>query len=333
MSALRDELREAAVAYHRFGWRVLPVGLRSKKPSDGDGWQTQRYKRDAAAIIQAWAQPHNVGVLLGPESRDLADVDLDCPEAVELADEYLWPTWTFGRQGAQRSHRIYCAPGAHLLQLRDLPTQTEQQGQMLVELRSKPDGGIGAQTVLPPSIHTSGESIAWDPEGADAMETPAAVATAELFKAVRRIAVHAFLARQLGGIEDARGYIETRGASGRQLAPEVIEHARALEGLPPSRGVARLLVGARSGPLEHWRSAGIESAASRLSLEWDARRRALRVCPGCRADTRSDHDKRSAAGVLISRTSGHELAVHGKCGFVGDAVAVAITELIARGQT
>ena len=59
----------------------------------------------------------------------------------------------------------------------------------------------------------------------------------------------------------------------------------------------------------------------------------MRVCPGCRADTRSDHDKRSAAGVVISRTSGHELVVHGKCGFVGDAVTVAVSELIARGES
>ena len=330
--ALRVELREAALAYHRMGWRVVPVALRSKKPTDGDGWQTERFKRDEAAITHTWEQARNVGVLLGPESGELVDVDLDCAEAITLANEYLTPTWTFGRPGAPRSHRLYIAAGAHLLQLRDSPESRQQQGQMLVELRAKPAGGLGAQTVLPPSIHTSGEQVAWDPEDADALETPATVDTPELFRAVRRLAVHAFLARHLGGIEAARSFIETSGKSGPPAAPEVLEHARLLEGLPPSKHFARTM-GTGSGSLERWRSAGIESAAYRLGLEWDPRRRALRVCPGCRADTRSDHDRRSAAGVVISRTSGYELAVHGKCGFVGDAVTVAIAELIARSHS
>jgi hypothetical protein len=186
--------------------------------------------------------------------------------------------------------------------------------------------------VLPPSIHTSGEEISWDPEVADAMAMPAEVAALDLFKAVRRIAVHAFLARHMGGVEAAHRYIESRGASAPGLKPEVIEHARLLEGLPPRVGEPRPSTGRGTSPEARLRSAGIEAVAARLGLEWDSRRKALRVCPSCRADTRSDHDKRSAAGVIISRKSGHELAVHGKCGFVGDAVTVAILEMMTRGS-
>jgi hypothetical protein len=54
----------------------------------------------------------NVGFILGTASGML-DVDLDCQEAVDLADEYLPSTNSiFGRASASSSHRLYrCVAG------------------------------------------------------------------------------------------------------------------------------------------------------------------------------------------------------------------------------
>lgn len=331
-----EELREAAAAYALLGWRVVPVHPPTaavtspgKQPSDGDGWQTERYRRTPEELHAHWRHPFNVGVLLGPESGDLADVDLDCPEALAFADEYLPAgAFIFGRASAPRSHRLYRARDAHLLQLRDLPEPGKTTGKMIVELRAKPTGAAGAQSVFPPSTHPSGERIDWTDEN-DGSELPALVDTAELFKSVRRVAVAAFLARHLGGEEEARHYLENPGAS--KLPPHICQHAELLAGKEPARTAQG---GKRerstTGPIAELRAAGIEATATVLGLEWDARRRALVVCPGCGANTRGDHDKRAAASVVVARASGDELAVHGKCGFVGDALALAAATLIAR---
>ena len=86
--------------------------------------------------------------VIGEPSGWLVDVDLDCPEAIALADEYLPPTHSItGRPSALRSHRWYIAVGAKTEKHTD-PTN----GSMIVELRS-----TGAQTVVGPSIHPSGE--------------------------------------------------------------------------------------------------------------------------------------------------------------------------------
>ena len=331
MMASSNELREAAIAYSGLGWRVVPVEIQGKKPSDGIEWQTARYWRTAAQLHAHWLRPFNIGVLLGSESGDLADVDLDCTEALAFADEYLPPgAFVFGRSGAPRSHRLYRASGAHLIQLRDV-AMDGRGGQMLVELRAKPPGGAGAQTVLPPSIHKSGERIEWDADAADGQELPSIADASGLTAAVRRVAVAAFLARHLGGVEPARRYLADPRPG--LLQPEVAAHGRDLAGLPKARAEAKAKAkashgAAGDGPLESLRAGGVEAAAALLGLQWDERRRALVVCPGCRRDTRSDHDKRSAAGTFKATDSGVELWTHGKCGATGDAIALVAAEIL-----
>lgn len=318
--ALRDEWRDAAVAYAQLGLRVVPVVLRGKLPTDGSGWQTARFRRNVDQVRAAWSQPHNVGILLGPESRHLADIDLDRPEALVLADEYLpGGAWVFGRANRPRSHRIYVSVGAHSITLKDLDRKE------LLGLRAKPEGE-GHQTVFPPSVHESGERIEWDDSGADGYELPAQVDPAVLSDACRRLAVHAFLARHLGGIDQARAFLEAPQPG--SLPSDVAAHVRVLAGLPPvGRPSARRTAGT-GNVLEKLRTAGVEAAAALFDLGWDERRRALIVCPGCGRDTRSDHDRRAAAGVVRARTTGIELAVHGKCGFAGDAIAVAASAVL-----
>jgi hypothetical protein len=105
--------------------------------------------------------PMNVGAILGAASNNLQDVDLDCPEALELARLWLPETRTFGRVSNPTSHYLYRSPdlaGEGIRGYDDpLAKLTGRKGKLL-ELRSN-----GGQTVLPGSTHKdTGELIAWD---------------------------------------------------------------------------------------------------------------------------------------------------------------------------
>ena len=130
---------------------MIPMG---KKGPDAKNWHQTRYE-DAATIKEAFGDKGNVGILLGQE-HGVVDIDLDCPEAAAVA-RYLLPqdTAIFGRQGSPRSHYLYsCKDAGEGLRLKD------GEGKVTVELRSQP-GGKACQTVMPGSIHPSGQPIVW----------------------------------------------------------------------------------------------------------------------------------------------------------------------------
>jgi len=149
----------AALDYRRRGWRLVQVPAGQKGPRE-QGWPNLDIS--LAEIPECFADGRNVGVILGHRSGELVDIDLDCPEALALADTYLPQTGAiFGRPSKPRSHRLYIAPGARYESFGD-PLGNGKN--MLVELRADgPDGGAH-QTVFPPSLHPSGERIAWDGE-------------------------------------------------------------------------------------------------------------------------------------------------------------------------
>jgi hypothetical protein len=167
MSDAAINLLDAARAYRQRGWLPIPIPPRQKGPRL-KGWQNLR-------IAEADLPLHfncvgNVGLLLGEPSGWLIDVDLDCFEARELADEFLPPTPAVtGRPSAPASHRWYIADGAVSVRHRD-PTDKST----IVELRS-----TGLQTVVGPSIHPSGEpydSLMGEPARVDAGQLAASVA-------------------------------------------------------------------------------------------------------------------------------------------------------------
>jgi hypothetical protein len=131
--------------YHRRGLRVLPIPAGRKAPVMRD-WQ--HFEATGDDLPALFGGGENVGVILDT----LADVDIDCAEAVTLADLYLPATRaTFGRPSKPRSHRLYTAPGAVYESFVDPLT-----GDTLLELRA----GSGHQTLFPPSI-TDGERREW----------------------------------------------------------------------------------------------------------------------------------------------------------------------------
>lgn len=198
-----NAIAEAACAYHEKGWQPVHVAHRSKAATM-PGWPSLR---PSVEELSDWfSAPANVGVALGEPSAWLVDVDLDCPETVELAPRFLPRTWIFGRASKPRSHYLYVAPGA-------VTRRFPGSGTPLVELRS-----TGGQTVFPPSVHESGEAIAWDfDEGADATTGPRDIAAADLKDRVVRLALAAMLVR--AGVDKGAAVDRAQREQGIRPAP------------------------------------------------------------------------------------------------------------------
>ena len=148
---------EIVRGYIREGIRPVPIKYRQKKPTI-DKWPSLVITEENVGSYFN-GESMNVGAILGAPSGNLQDVDVDCPEALALAAAWLPPTRTFGRASKPTSHYFYRSP--------DLTSEGTRQfqdpftGSMLIELRSS-SPTKGQQTVLPGSVHESGESIAWD---------------------------------------------------------------------------------------------------------------------------------------------------------------------------
>src|SRR6266851_3005658 len=145
---------QAARKYTLRGWHVIPIDLGSKKPLMKD-WQWLRL--EIGELDDHFDEPKNVGVLLGKASRHLIDVDLDCSEAIELAEHFLPRTKRIhGRKSKKTSHHWYYAK---------FPKGIEKFNDVngsacLLEVR-----GQGHQTLVPPSIHPDGERLLWESKG------------------------------------------------------------------------------------------------------------------------------------------------------------------------
>jgi predicted P-loop ATPase len=116
-------------------------------------WATAAFNPDD------WTEGMNVGVILGTEiaeGRYLLDVDLDWQDGAPMVKRLLKPTgFGFGRGERKVTHAFYTADEA-------IPSISfdDIDGKPLVELRgTKADGSLGFQTMIPPSIHPSGDIV------------------------------------------------------------------------------------------------------------------------------------------------------------------------------
>jgi hypothetical protein len=148
-----------ADAYDKRGW--CPIKLKAKSKAPPKGWAEQHLTGETAARF--FDTDDNIGVRLGDPSHGLVDLDLDWPEAVAPADVVFANLPAFGRPGKRRSHRLTTSPAIKTFKFK-LPPSCKadpriagEHGVDICEFRS-----TGAQTVFPPSIHTSGEPITWD---------------------------------------------------------------------------------------------------------------------------------------------------------------------------
>ena len=171
-------LRQARASLSR-GWSVVPLKPRSKQPSVAD-WPNLRLTADG--VEDAFPDGANIGVNLGEASGDLVDIDLDAPQAVVAASRLFAVTDRIhGRASSPHSHRLYTSPGVQSQKFADV------DGKMLLEIRSK-----NSQTMIPPSIHPSGEHLRWERIG-----EPATVPAEELVRMTRHTAAAALVARHM----------------------------------------------------------------------------------------------------------------------------------------
>ena len=96
---------DVATEYTNRGWKVVPVQYRGKGCFESE-WQNLRLAiEDLPSYFNS--TPQNIGVLLGEPSGGLVDIDLDAPEAVALAADFLPPTNAkFGSASTRESHRL-----------------------------------------------------------------------------------------------------------------------------------------------------------------------------------------------------------------------------------
>jgi hypothetical protein len=160
----------------------VPRVGRCKSPTL-DGWPDLRPTPGDLDRLFPAGQPLNVGLLLGEPSGGLVDVDLDAPEAVNIAPLFLPQTgWVSGRTGKPHSHYWY--------EVEDPPDKAQDKyedldGTDLLEVRS-----TGGQTVAPPGVNEDGEEIVWH-----YYDRPADVDLDRLQAAARKVAAAALLAR------------------------------------------------------------------------------------------------------------------------------------------
>lgn len=167
-------------SYIERGWQPIHLPARSKNPGF-DQWQ--RFTCTVDEVERYFPANRNVGMLLGKPSNGLVDVDLDSPEAISLARQFLPRTeMIHGRAGKPLSHWWYVCTDHTPEQVRRFK---DVDGTTICELRS-----TGGQTIVPPSTHETGEAITWASEG-----DPAEVDGRELESAVMRLAACAVLAR------------------------------------------------------------------------------------------------------------------------------------------
>jgi Primase C terminal 2 (PriCT-2)/Bifunctional DNA primase/polymerase, N-terminal len=170
--------RELLCRYEDHGWSLVPVpaGLKGAALKD---WPNRRFG------LADFGNGENVAIKLRRRSAGLVDVDLDCEEAIELADLYLPQTGaTFGRPSKPRSHRLYVAPGATFETFADPVARAT-----LLELRADGRDGGAHLTLVPPSI-ADGERREW----CDAIE-PATVDHRVLRLCVARLAIGSLVLR------------------------------------------------------------------------------------------------------------------------------------------
>ena len=171
---------KAAARYIERGWVPVPVPPGAKSPGR-DGWQDLRIGLEE--VPSYFTNGQNIGIHCGEPSGWLVCVDLDTPEALELAGRFLPTTLTSGRDSSPAAHWWFTCRGAeHKVFHRFEDTKP------ILEIRS-----TGHHTLVFPSKHPSGEQYRWSASG----NTPTEVSREDLQRCCRELASAALIAQAL----------------------------------------------------------------------------------------------------------------------------------------
>src|SRR6266702_1492716 len=157
------EIPQWLTDYLNRGFRLVFYPQKQKGPSgpDAEGW-TKRSDGPQQYIewMTKYGSPPNVGTFLGHEispGKFLADVDFDWSESPHTSKQLLPRTsFGYGRQSKSLSHGFYTTSQPVISEkYKDIDDTT-----VLLELRGlTKDGKVAYQTMMPPSIHPSGELL------------------------------------------------------------------------------------------------------------------------------------------------------------------------------
>ena len=222
--------RDAAERYLRAGLAVIPVPAGEKNPNRR-GWQNERHTVED--VPRLWTNGQGIGVLWGEPSGGLVDVDLDWREARVAARHILPATRTFGRPGAPESHRVYRVTDT-IPKSKKYKIGGDGPERCAVEVLS-----TGTQSLVPPSLHDSGERREWHRE-----QTAAELSGEALMEGVADVATAALIARNWPGQGARHDYaLAATGYIGRRLprerAERVMEAAIAASGDEEANGRLR----------------------------------------------------------------------------------------------
>lgn len=135
-------LKDYVKDYIKIGWPIIPVMFRNKETGLAD-WKKSRSDFNHLCGL------FNVAIKLG---FGLIDIDLDNKIAIDLADKFLPKTNAIFGRGNKPSHYIYQSDGPSI----EFKHVFNDQTVWLGELRSH-----NQYTVIPPSLHISGQNIRW----------------------------------------------------------------------------------------------------------------------------------------------------------------------------
>jgi hypothetical protein len=154
-----DLMRAAALDAIMRGYQPIPIREHLKRPLMGN-WPHIVWDKDAPDIADQWdakiaewgfgpGEPYNLGVILGPSSGHLVDVDIDDPKAKRFRDFLPRTKARGGRPGSPDSHYWYIVED----DASGLPTPSTRRyklaDQITVTIEFRYDRGV--QTVMPPS--------------------------------------------------------------------------------------------------------------------------------------------------------------------------------------
>ena len=152
---MSERVMQAALQYAAKGWRIVILGdggtQRGKVPRLAD-WKSKAYcdEEKIAEQLEKWPKS-NIGLLLGPETG-LIDVEFDSDEGRATAERLFSETITPTYASSRSVHRLFKWSG-------QLPPR---QKIMLSGLEIRlGGGGKSTQSVLPPSLHPTGEPYYW----------------------------------------------------------------------------------------------------------------------------------------------------------------------------
>lgn len=183
----REALIGAARGYLARGWTPIRLAPRSKVPPGKHDANTVTAENVEGLLDRGG---YNLGLRLGPDHGGLVDFDLDWPEARRVGAKLLYALPKFGRAGAPGSHYLFLCPGFDKTVKFDVPEMKgaeglpEEHAACVLEVRGK------GHTMAPPSVHPSGEPVAWEREVA-----PLPMSAADALKRAGLIAFLSVIAR------------------------------------------------------------------------------------------------------------------------------------------